>query len=321
MWGERAKDKSQYLSQLHTDYYNKVGHKYGLARGFSYDELSEEEKRGRKHKNKVVLEAERQAKVALDKVEKYAVLATIDKKELTIPLLNIKAPVQEAMNAVKKELTIPIPTLIGQKTWREERVANIYAAIKALVAAINAERDKQNEDVRKSVNKTYTYYMQNLNKQIEENKSLRAENDALKTENNKVKQRISQLDEKAVERATTQLVYAKEELASAKKYNTTLMEMYKDLKARWNAIWQEPEMTDAWRRVEARKEKETKEKARQEAEAKRESMARQNRYIGVFDKFIHEGHEALSFFAKTDRVNFNEKKNRLPYTMASWHLL
>lgn len=306
VWGERAKDKSQYLSQLHTDYYNKVGHKYGLARGFSYDELSEEEKRGRKHKNKVVLEAERQAKVALDKVEKYAVLATIDKKELTIPLLNIKAPVQEAMNAVKKELAIPIPTLIGQKTWRKERVNNINAAIKALVAAVNAERDKQNEDVRKSVNKTYTYYMQNLNKQIEENKSLRAENDALKTENNKVKQHISQLDEKAVERVTTQLFYAKEELASAKSYNTTLMEMYNDLKARWNTIWQEPEMTDAWRRVEARKEKETKEKARQEAEAKRESMARQNRYIGVLDKFIHEGHEALSSFAKTDRVNFNE---------------
>ena len=313
VWGERAKDKSQYLSQLHTDYYNKVGHKYGLARGFSYDELSEEEKRGRKHKNKVVLEAERQAKVALDKVEKYAVLATIDKKELTIPFLNIKAPVQEAMNAVKKELAIPIPTLIGQKTWREERVANIYAAIKALVAAINAERDKQNEDVRKSVNKTYTYYMQNLNKQIEENKSLRAENDALKTENNKVKQRISQLDEKAVERVTTQLVYAKEELASAKSYNTTLMEMYNDLKARWNAIWQEPEMTDAWRRVEARKEEDAKEKARQEAEAKRESMARQNRYIGVLDKFIHEGHEALSSFAKTDRVNFNEKESASIY--------
>ena len=313
VWGERAKDKSQYLSQLHTDYYNKVGHKYGLARGFSYDELSEEEKRGRKHKNKVVLEAERQAKVALDKVEKYAVLALIDKKELTIPFLNIKAPVQEAMNAVKKELAIPIPTLIGQKTWREERVANIYSAIKALVAAINAERDKQNEDVRKSVNKTYTYYMQNLNKQIEENKSLRAENDALKTENDKVKQRISQLDEKAVERVTTQLVYAKEELASAKRYNTTLMEMYNDLKARWNAIWQEPEMTYAWRRVEARKEEDAKEKARQEAEAKRESMARQNRYIGVLDKFIHEGHEALSSFAKTDRVNFNEKESASIY--------
>lgn len=311
--GRASKDKSQYLSQLHTDYYNKVGRKYGLARGFSYEELSEEEKRGRKHKNKVVLEAERQAKVALDKVEKYAVLATIDKKELTIPFLNIKVPVQEAMNAVKKELAIPIPALIGQKAWREERVNNINAAIKALVVAINAERDKQNEGVRKSVNKTYTYYMQNLNKQIEDNKSLLAENDALKAENNKVKQRISQLDEKAVERVTTQLVYAKEELDSAKSYNTTLMEMYNDLKARWNAIWQEPEMTDAWRRVEARKEEDAKEKAQQEAEAKRESMARQNRYIGVLDKFIHEGHEALSSFATTDRVNFNEKESASIY--------
>ena len=308
VWGERAKDKSQYLSQLHTDYYNKVGHKYGLARGFSYDELSEEEKRGRKHKNKVVLEAERQAKVALDRVEKYAVLALIDKKELTIPFLNIKAPVQEAMNAVKKELAIPIPALIGQKTWREERVNNINAAIKALVAAINAERDKQNEGVRKAVNKTYTYYMQNLNKQIEENKSLRAENDALKAENAKVKQRISQLDEKAVDRVTTQLDYAKEELASSKIYNAALQEKCNELKERWNAIWQEPEMTDAWKQVEARKEREMNEKAMLKAEAERERQARQSRYIGVLDKFINEGHGALSSFAKTERINFDEKE-------------
>ena len=60
---------------------------------------------------------------------------------------------------------------------------------------------------------------------------------------------------------TYQLVYAKEELASTKNYNTTLMEMYNDLKVRWNAIWQEPEMTEAWKRVEARKEQEAKEKA------------------------------------------------------------
>ena len=81
----------------------------------------------------MVLEAERQAKAALDKVEKYAVLATIDKQELTFPLLNIKTPVQEAMNTVNKELAIPIPALIGQKAWREERTTNINDAIKVLV--------------------------------------------------------------------------------------------------------------------------------------------------------------------------------------------
>lgn len=155
-------------------------------------------------RNKVVLEAERQAKAALDKVEKYAVLATVDKQELTFPLLNIKTPVQEAMDAVKKELAIPIPSLIGQMTWREKRTTNINDAIKALVVAINAERDKQNNGIRASVNKTYTYYMHQLNKLIIENKALQNENEVLKAENAKVKQHISQLDKNAVRRVTAQ---------------------------------------------------------------------------------------------------------------------
>ena len=155
-------------------------------------------------RNKVVLEAERQMKAALDKVEKYAVLATVDKQELTFPLLNIKTPVQEAMDAVKKELAIPIPSLIGQMTWREKRTTNINDAIKALVVAINAERDKQNNGIRASVNKTYTYYMHQLNKLIIENKALQNENEVLKAENAKVKQHISQLDKNAVRRVTAQ---------------------------------------------------------------------------------------------------------------------
>ncbi len=202
---------------------------------------------------------------------------------------------------------------MGQKTWREERTANITDAIIRLVNAINTARDKQNEGVRASVNRTYTYYMQNLNRQIEENKALRAENEALKAENVHIKERISQLDEKAVERVTTQLGYVKEELASTKSYNATLAAKYNELKNRWNTVWQEPEITDAWKQVEMRKEQEAKEKARQEAEAKRESEARQSRYMGVLDKFISEGHEALASFAQTDRVNFNEKESASIY--------
>ena len=280
VWGETRKAKSEYLSQLHTDYHNEVGCKYGLARGIPYNELSEEEKRGRKHKNKVVLEAERQAKAALDKVEKYAVLATIDKQELTFPLLNISTPVQDAMNAVKKELAIPIPALIGQKTWREERTININDAIKALVVAINAERDKQNNGIRASVNKTYTYYMQQLNKLIIENKALQNENKALKTENTKVKQRISQLDENAIKRVTaqkdavierlnTQLASKNEDITKLKTDYNTLWEKYKILVFQWNDLTKQPEIVEAVKRVKERKE--------HEAEAKREEQARQDR--------------------------------------------
>ena len=316
VWGETRKAKSEYLSQLHTDYHNEVGCKYGLARGIPYNELSEEEKRGRRHKNKVILEAERQAKVALDKVEKYAVLATIDKQELTFPLLNIKTPVQEAMDAVKKELAIPIPALIGQKTWREERTTNINDAIKALVTAINVERDKQNYGIRASVNKTYTYYMQQLNKLIIENKALRNENDTLKAENTEVKQRISQLDENAVRRVTaqkdavieslnTQLSSKSEDVAKLKTDYNTLWEKYKILVLQWNDLTKQPEIIEAVKRVEERKE--------QEAEAKREEQARQDRYQGVLDRFISEGNEQLKTFSQSSRIDFDEKEAKAIY--------
>ena len=68
--GETAKDKSKYLSDLHTEYYNEVGCKYGLQRGIPYNELSPEERRGRRHKDKVTLEAERQAKLAIVEAKK-----------------------------------------------------------------------------------------------------------------------------------------------------------------------------------------------------------------------------------------------------------
>lgn len=316
VWGETRKAKSEYLSQLHTDYHNEVGCKYGLARGIPYNELSEEEKRGRRHKNKIVLEAERQAKAALDKVEKYAVLATIDKQELTFPLLNIKTPVQEAMDAVKKELAIPIPALIGQKTWREERTTNINDAIKALVNAINAERDKQNEGVRTSVNKTYTYYMQNLNRLIKENKSLEAENQALKEENANVKERISQLDENAVKRVATekdevisrlrrQLSAARDELTDIGKDYNALMSKYRYIVLQWNEMKQQPEIIEVLERVEKRKQ--------EEAAAKQEEQAKQHRYQSIIDRFINEGHDALKSFSKTERIDFNEKEANAIY--------
>ena len=316
VWGETRKAKSEYLSQLHTDYHNEVGRKYGLARGIPYNDLSEEEKRGRRHKNKVVLEAERQAKAALDKVGKYAVLATIDKQELTFPLLNIKTPVQEAMDAVKKELAIPIPALIGQRAWREERTTNINDAIKALVVAINVERDKQNNGIRASVNKTYTYYMQQLNKLIVENKALRNENDTLKAENTEVKQRISQLDENAVRRVTTQkdavierlntqLASKNEDITRLKTDYNTLWKKYKILVLQWNDLTKQPEIIEAVKRVEDRKE--------QEAEAKREEQARQDRFQDVLDRFINEGHEQLKAFSQSSRIDFYEKEAKAIY--------
>lgn len=161
-----------------------------------------------------------------------------------------------------------------------------------MIVAINAERDKQNNGIRASVNKTYTYYMQQLNKLIIENKALRNENDTLKAENTEVKQRISQLDENAVRRVTaqkdavieslnTQLASKSEDVAKLKTDYNTLWEKYKILVLQWNDLTKQPEIIEAVKRVEERQE--------QEAEAKREEQAKQSRYQDIIDRFINEG--------------------------------
>lgn len=316
VWGETRKEKSEYLSQLHTDYHKEVGCKYGLARGIPYSELSEEEKRGRKHKNKVVLEAERQAMAALDKVGKYAELAIIDQKELTIPLLNVKAPVQEAMKIVEKELGIPVPTMMGQKAWREERTANINSAISALADAINVACKKQNERIKSSANRVYTYYMQNLNRLIKEHEALMSENNALKAENAKVKERISQFDENAVRRVAAQkdevidglrkqLATANSSLATLGNDYNALLSKYKYLLIQWNDLKQQPEIVEAIERVDKRQ--------KHEAAIKREEQARQSRYEGVLNRFIDEGHGSLGKFSKTERINFNAEEANAIY--------
>ena len=67
----------------------------------------------------------------------------------------------------------------------------------------------------------------------------------------------------------------------------------------------QPEIIEAVKRVEERKE--------QEAEAKREEQARQDIYQGVLDRFINEGHEQLKIFSQLSRINFYEKEAKAIY--------
>ena len=65
VWGKDKYAVGNTYKQMHTDYYNEVGHKYGLERGDDIAMLPGEERRERVHKSKAMLEAERQAKDAI----------------------------------------------------------------------------------------------------------------------------------------------------------------------------------------------------------------------------------------------------------------
>lgn len=73
----------------------------------------------------------------------------------------------------------------------------------------------------------------------------------------------------------------------------------------WNDLTKQPEIIEAVKRVEERKE--------QEAEAKREEQARQDRFQDVLDRFISEGHEQLKAFSQSSRIDFDEKEAKAIY--------
>ena len=219
---------------MHTDYYNEVGHKYGLERGDVIAMLPGEERRERVHKSKAVLEAERQAKEAISKnrienelleeqndklesaiqnkeqhkeklegsisqLEDYAAALDIKEEDLIVPTLKTDPLVKNAWDAIKEELGKPIPAF-GQKEWREERRKAIKVILSEMQTALMQAKEVQKGDILKLGKALYNKAMQNVRTIIEQNKQLLKENGRLTEENDVLRKRIASMDENAITR-------------------------------------------------------------------------------------------------------------------------
>ena len=318
VWGETAKDKSKYLSDLHTEYYNEVGCKYGLQRGIPYDELSPEERRGRRHKDKVTLEAERQAKLAIAEAEKLK--ANIEAET---------AFVTEQKEAAQKELKTAQSGFLAKifqpgKYKNEEATrlkesynAGVKEATNSFIKATGLKWDGeptatslgQRFRIIWDSNKSLSQELKAKDGVISENdakiKSLNAKVTTLTEEVDGLKYRLTLIDADAVDR----LQIAKNaETARADKAESELRGLQSDYE-RLSNKWNEPEYNDAAKMVKARKEQE----ARLAEEAKREEQARENRRQTVIDSIVTNGKDSLRSFALTDRIDFNEQEAKSIY--------
>lgn len=227
VWGKNKYEFSAVKEQIHTDYHDKVGYKYGLERGKHIYTLSPEERRNRIHKNKAVLEAERQAKRAVekskaekeaveeqkvriedgikdaeqrkDKAEKeveqfetYANSVRIDEKDLVVPELDTNPIVVRAEKAMQAELDKPIPSF-GRKEWQAERKKAAKRIFTDMQTALFQAKAAQKDEILRLGASLYSQAKKDIVNTIEENKRLRKENEQLK-------QRVAQLDERAVAR-------------------------------------------------------------------------------------------------------------------------
>ena len=234
VWGKDKYAVGETYKQMHTDYYNEVGHKYGLERGDDIAMLPGEERRERVHKSKAVLEAERQAKDAIarnqmenerlegqkekmagevqdmkkqkeklegniSQLEDYAAALDIKEEDLFVPTLKTDPLVKNAWDAIKEELGKPIPAF-GQKEWREERRKAIKVILTEMQTALMQAKELQKQDILKLGKALYNKAMQNVRAIIEQNKQLQKENGRLTEENDVLRKRIASMDENAITR-------------------------------------------------------------------------------------------------------------------------
>ena len=232
VWGADKYEVARTYHQMHTDYHEQVGHKYGLERGDDISMLPDEEKRGRVHKNKAVLEAERQAREFIaqsgaekeqleqqknriaeearevqqqkDKaenelatLESYINATNVTKEDLLVPELKTNPLVLKAIRAIQDELDKPIP-FSGQKTWREERKRAIRQILTDLQDDLFQAKKAQKQDILKLGQSLYNNAMKNARAIIRQNKQLQKANERLTAENKQLKEKISTMDEAAI---------------------------------------------------------------------------------------------------------------------------
>lgn len=317
VWGETRKDKSDYLTQLHTDYHNEVGCKYGLERGIPYEELSDEEKRERKHKDKVTLEAERKAKLAIEEAKQQ-------KAEIEAETAIIQHQKDEAQKELKTAQSGFLAKIFQPGKFKKEEAEKIKDAYEAgaketIESIVKASGLKWKQTpTAESFGQQYRMSWdsnRNLAKELKDKDSLISKKDAeIKELNVKVtklteevdglKFRLTLIDEDAVQKLRNNRIAEKTRADKAERELENLRSAHENLSVQWNALWKEPEFNEAARKFKERKEREE----RLAVEARREAEAQVSRRNGVLDKFISEGRSALRAFALTTRTSFNPKE-------------
>ena len=153
VWGEDKYAVGKTYYQMHTDYYNEVGHKYGLERGDDIAMLPSEERRERVHKNKAVLEAERQAKDAIVRTQMENERLKGQKEKMTSEVQDMKKQ-KECL----EEHNDKLEGEIQNKEQRKENLEGSISRLEEYAAALDIKEEdlivptlKTNPLVKKAV--------------------------------------------------------------------------------------------------------------------------------------------------------------------------
>lgn len=332
--------------KMHTDYYNEVGHKYGLERGISIKELPFEEQFDHVHKNKNILEAERAAKEKLEEKqsaisllddkkteleqqtkdaerkkemaeqdanlkELYKNLASVSEEELKIPHLSIDGILKAAQTKIEEELGKPIPQM-GQKKWREDRMKNIRQALTDMQTNLGISQTNYNSNTTTLCRDIYKYYKGELSKLIKENERLAKENKNLKTQ-------VFNLEATNQSLKTTISLLDENAVTKLRNEKSALIKECKDAQQRAEiAEHNYNDLSMRWNLIwsypemertwDAIREQEKKAQQAREEKARREVEAKENAKTTLLDKCILAARSEIQKFGKSGKNDYDDQR-------------
>ena len=137
-----------------------------------------------------------------------------DEEELSVPEIETDSIVKKAKEAIRKELSIPVP-VVGREKWREEREEAVKAIMTHMEDDLIAAEGSQKRKILSYGKALYKQTKREIYKISEENKRLKGENQRLTKENDNLKGKLASVDENAVRKLRTELVAANQRAENA----------------------------------------------------------------------------------------------------------
>ena len=177
----------------------------------------------------------------------------LKEEDLFIHELATDPLVNEAREAIKKELDIPIP-MLGKEEWKEERKKAVKKILTDLQTKLIDAKAAQKDEILRAGKALYKQTKKDIADKIEQNRILQEANEKLAAENTRMKEKLALVDENAVRKLREECEAANKRAERADRIATRERGRANDAEAKVREMLAIPEIKEIWDTIRRNKE-------------------------------------------------------------------
>ena len=177
----------------------------------------------------------------------------IKEEEFYVHELATDPLVNEAREAIKKELDIPIP-MLGKDEWKAERKKAVKKILTDLQTKLMEAKATQKEEILRAGKALYKQTKKDIADKIEQNRILHEANEKLTAENTRLKEKLASVDETAVRKLQAECESANRRAERADRIATGERRRASDAEEKVHDMLAIPEIKEIWETIRRNKE-------------------------------------------------------------------